>query len=665
MLTHRQLINGLGNANPSSYQPTGKEKDRILQVIKDFEDGDAMRHESYAEFNDRSLIDYINDCQTAFNTYIPAKTMNPDEQWRTNTVRPLTRNKVISIASHLTSNVLYPNIFSQNDKDEEDRSAAIVMKDLMEWTMNQSDYDMFFVSAVISACVNPAVCLYEGYAEVKRTIKEIQEDGKWIEKDIVDEDFSGFINENVPVAEIILGNFHINNIQQQPFVIWQRFIDYNTAVLKYRDYDNFKYVKPGIRCLYTESTDLFYDQKDKDIEYNLVEELIYYNKLEDLEIVILNGVLITDADRPMQRKDKRYPFVWSGYEFLDDGKFSYFKSLVDKMAPDQYIINTLYRMIIDGTYLSLMPPAVVYGGEEIDSNVIIPGSVTTFSKSDTKMEMLKVGTNLNEGFQALQYVEGSAAESSQDPLMQGQQQKGSQTAFEIARQEANAKTVLGLFGKMIGNMVKQFGELRMSTILQYMTIADASQLQSPASMLKFRNFLIPEKIVDGSKVTKKVEFSMDVPDEEIEEEKYEDKEWKLLDRELEGENGEELEGGKRIYMVNPKMFRELKYKVVVSPDFATPKSDALKKALNLEAYDRAISNPLANQEAVFRDFLIENYKPGEADKYIKKQEEQQPMPGMEGMDMPQAKQPGKDVISQIGGKKSMGVAQAEGLAGPM
>ncbi|MBT7915269.1 hypothetical protein HN588_15330 [Candidatus Bathyarchaeota archaeon] len=63
-------------------------------------------------------------------------------------------------------------------------------------------------------------------------------------------------------------------------------------------------------------------------------------------------------------------------------------------------------------------------------------------------------------------------------------------------------------------------------------------------------------------------------------------------------------------------------------------SDAVKKALSLEAYDRLIQNPIVDPKAVTADFLIDSYRPGEADKYIRKEQpmpEQQAKPGNSNM----------------------------------
>src|SRR3990167_5932010 len=96
-------------------------------------------------------------------------------------------------------------------------------------------------------------------------------------------------------------------------------------------------------------------------------------------------------------------------------------------------------------------------------------------------------------------------------------------------------------------------------------------------------------------------------------------------------------------MVNPQAFRDLKYKVVVRPDVTTPPSDNLKKALNLELYDRAIANPLANQQALFRDLLLGSYENtrDNVDKYVTEQN-----PVQQAQMQQQSQQPAKSDVMQ-------------------
>jgi len=605
----------------SAYQPSKADREILSQIQRDYQDAYELHHRGFAEFNNRSLIEYINDSQKAFNSYVKPRSSDPDEAWRANTVRPITRNKVISIASHVTTRLMHPAIFAQNSNDQEDKDAALVMKELMEWTEDNYNYDRFFVAAVIAACVNPAVIIREGFADVMRKIKEVKEDGTWSEKEVRDEVFSGFVNEIVPIDEFFILDFYESNIQKQPCIIVRRIIDYSNAKIKYGNIDNFKkFVRPGYRIMFSPEEDAFYDDRVDFLNDRLVEEVTYYNRLEDLEITLVNGVLMTAPDAPMKRADKMYPFAKTVYEYIDEDRFFYGKSLVDKMKDDQRVIDVLYNMILDGSFLSLMPPAVVFGSEEVDSSIITPGTVTTF-KNDTRVDMLPVGQNVNTGLNALREVERSLSESSVSQQLQGMSQSGTQTAFEIARLEQNAKQMLGLFGKMISFLVKDFGNLRIKTILQHMTVGEVMDISGGEKRLKFRQILRPEKVVDGQKKTTEIRFDMDVPEEPMDEKAKLGESFKVLEE----EGG--MDSDREIMKVNPKLFRNLKFSISVSPDIKTERSEAVEKALKLEAYDRAIQNPVIDQEAITRDFLLEAFVPGETDKYVKEQTPAAPAPG--------------------------------------
>jgi len=639
-------INKKGNiANSVAlYDPDERERKRLQDIRKEYQIADTIHNQSYEEFNNRSLIEQQDKNQKSFNNFISEGSNNPDEDWHANTRRSVTRNKVISIAAHITSAILEPKVFAQNENDEEDDDAADTMQDIMKWSLEQSDYSRKFVNAVIAALVNPGVFIYEGFADVKRKIKEITSKGSWTDKEVQDEIFSGFQNLLVPLDELYIGDVYEPDIQKQPFMIWRRIIDYTNAKIKYEGNENFdKYVRPGLRVFYDEANDTFYESYDVNLEGRLVEEIIYYNRYADLEIRLVNGVLMDDSDRPLQRKDKCYPFVFSGYEPYDEGRFFYRKSLVEKMESDQDIIDRLYNMILDGTFLSVMPPLITFGEDEVSIDVIMPGRITSMT-ADNKLEPINIGTNLNAGITALEKVESSLSESSQDPMHSGQAMRGSQTAFEIARLEENARKMLGLFGKMIGFLVKDFGQLRLSTIVQHLTVGDAIQTQGSINRLKFRKILIPDSMAEGKKVTKRIEFDNEDVDE-----------YELLKREEypDGNKQKEPKENLRIIKINPKLFRQLKYLVKIEPDFETMTSTNAKKAMNIEAYDRLIQNPMAEQEAVLRDFLLGNYKKGEEDKYIRKP---QPMaqPGMQGMPQEGAEQ--SNLIKQLTQPKQTEVA---------
>ena len=597
-------------ATPSSYRPSKKEREVYAMVLKQFDRSWENMYKPFQEFNNRSLIQEIARNQKLFNTYQKPKDADPEYSWRSNAVNPTTRNKVISIVAHITGSILYPNIYAQNDRQEEDKEAAIVMRDLIEWVVNNSDYAMTFLYAVISACVNPAVIIHQEYVETFRKIKEIKDSGDWEYKEVLDEALSGFIQSIIPNDELLIENFYEPDIQKQGYLIWRKIISYDLAERKYGHYKNFKYVHPGIEVLYSEQNGAFYEEYSQD-EYS-VEQVWYYNAYKDLMLLFVNGVLLTDCENPNPRIDKMYPMAKTFYEPISpDARFFYGKSLVNKLGPDQEVIDKLYQMIIDGTYLSIMKPLVVGSAEGIDSSIVIPGKVTVLER-EAKINPIDVGTNLQAGYNTKVEIERAMTESSSSVQQQGISQKGGQTAYEISALENNARVMLGFFGKMIGFLVRDLGMLIGTDIIQYLTVGEMKEV-SGKDALTFKRFNL-DKISKGKRKTRIIEFDNEIP-EEMTPEELEKRSFDLLKQE-----GEESE----IVKVLPGLFRKRKFLFKIEPGTDMIKSDALKKAFNLELYDRAINNPMVDQLAVTRDFLFGSYDQSRdrADEYMQEPQEQ-------------------------------------------
>lgn len=644
-------------ANPvSPYQPGARVKDATARVLRDFQAAVNLQTKSRHEFDNRSLLQEIDRGHRAFNSYVPPKSTDPEESWRAQTVRPLTRNKIISVAAHVTANVLFPNVFAQDEDDQDDRLAAQVMKDLMEYTIDSSDYARVFVQAAVAMMVEPCVIMKSDYYEVKRTVKRPNADGSYREEEIVDDALSGYCASVVPAAELLIANFYEKDIQKQAYLMRSRYISVEEAREVYRGAPRMRYVRPGVTAVLDPGTRTFYDVADRDAMRGLVHELVYESRADDLRLVFLGGVLVTDPDEPNPRMDKRYGYAKAVYEPIGNGECFYGKSGVAKLADDQAVVDTLYNMVLDGSFLALMPPMASYGNEAANADVFIPGTVSSFRDPNMKIESLGPRSDLRAGLEAISLVERSMSESSQDPSQAGVADGGAMTARQALILQGNAKTQLGLIGKALAWLVEDFGDLRVGEILQHMTVAELGAVAGDAS---YKSFLVRGKVDNGKKVSRKIEFSSSMlgsqdraPAEAM------SASYDLLDR-------EGLGGETRIYQVNPEAFRTLDYHVVVSADELMPRSKEVEKALKLEAYDRAIQNPVVDQEAVTRDFLLDAFVPGEADKYLAKQAPTPPAAGMAGLPNRAVNQKGVDTsfLSQLTGSNSLGVAASTDLGG--
>jgi hypothetical protein len=506
------------------------------------------------------------------------------------------------------------------------------MADIMEWVMDNSEYSINFIKMVLAALTDPVSIMKVEYAETMRKIKEMKDDGSYTIKEVLDEYMSGFLQNNVMVNELYISNFRENNIQRQKSISLRQAIDFDLARAKYGNHKNFKYVSPGCRTMFDAVTNTFYDVPDPDINNTTCEIVTYYNRYLDLEIVFINGILVTNPDAPIRRKDKRYGFISTGYEFLNNGNCFYYKSAVNKLANDQDLIDIMYNMIIDGSFLAIMPPVAIYGSEEVDTSIMIPGSSVQFRDTESKVETLGPKSDLQAGMTAIALIEKSINESSQDNFQQGMIQPGERTAEEIKTVQQNAETALGLFGKMIKRAVEDAGNLIVGDILQYMTAADVSEITTNGAGIKFKSVLIHNKVDNGKTISKKIQFTNEYADKPTP--TQED----LLNQSLDIMDQEENLGGNvKIYKVNVDIFRRVKFLIKVKADVMQRESKSLEKALNLEAYDRLIQNPVISQdisamENVTKDFLLNVYRPGDTDKYMPKTQAPQQAQGQNAGD---------------------------------
>lgn len=625
----------------SEYQETPEEFAVSSMILRHFVLGSTNMYTPRVEFNDLSLTGRDQYDQMSFNTYQPnngeAWQGAPQLSWRSRAIRPVVRNKCMSIAAHATARLIFPKIFAYNENSDEQKEAAQVMEDLMEWSGDVSNYPWYAKDRVIAALSSPASIGYTEYGEVMRTVKTEKVDGKWKEARVRDEAYPCFMDQVVPVTQLYIQNMFEPDIQKQGWLIWRKVYSYSEAQIKYNGvYENFKYVKPGVQTIYDDANRTFYYVYDPNMREEDVEEIVYWNKNLDLKITMVNRVMLTASDNPNPRQDKLYPFDKFFYEPIHS-RFFYGKSLAFKLQQDASVINTLYQMVMDRTYLDTFKPMVNIGGEIIASDVIVPGAVTTLSSPDADLKAINLGTNADvaSAIQSLQVVEQSIDESSQDPLQSGDASSGSQTAYEISKLEQNANTVLGLFLQMIAKHVKDFGMLRLGDIIQYLTIPEVAQIEGSPELV-YKTFLLKAPV--GGK-TKKVAFDKEMPDK-MSKDDYLDASYKL--------KAEEDDKDMAIAKVNPSLFRDLKYMATISPDVENPRSSDLERAFALEDYDRMIAQPLVFEPEQVGKLLLSNNPLTKTDpeRYLVKA----PPPGsvpapVEGM--PQA---GNSPLNAMGGK---------------
>ena len=598
-------------ATPSLYTPNQREQDVRAQILKDFRLGWQTMYLPRVEFNDLSLFQRHTVDMLAFNTYQENDGQSAAEDrlggWRSNVVKPIVRNKAISMAAHRTARLTVPKVFAYNNQNEEQEDSAKVMSYLLDWAKEQANYSHQALYREIQAIYSPISWGLTEYVQSYKELKDTQNaDGSWTYKTIEDQDESGFKHTPISTDQVFFANFYEKDAQKQDFLLIRRIISFDQAQTKYGSMRNWEYVKPGIQITMNDANNGFYQVYDPHMRGEDVEEIIYWRKkgrvIKDCKIIMVNGVIIGDCDAANPRADHQYPLDVYYYLPINERCIAG-KSLVFAMQSDANIVSTLYQLAIDGAILNQMPPTVTTGSDKVGGDLFVPGLNLAFSENDVEVKPIRVsdGNSLAATMNMLTKVEASVSESSQDALSQGLDQPGKgnpSTAYEISRIEQNASTVLGFSMKFTAQHAINFGNLLVSDILQYMTVAQAEEITEDGGLL-YRTFFQNEPGAAGK--TNKIQFDANLPDtlpQDMADDQKNEMAWDILI----AQGG--IKSNTRLYKVNPVLFRDYKYKFLVDADVLNPRSSDLERAFDLETYDRAIASPVANQETLYKDLLM-------------------------------------------------------------
>lgn len=575
----------------SAYEATDEEKAARTRIIRAFQQGYATMNKPRIEFDDLSVTQRATVDKLSYNAYQPNNGRPQDgdviNRWKSNAMRPVVRNKVISMAAHAMSAMLYPGVRAFNENKDHDESGSQAMQDLIEFSCIKSNYDYHTMQTVLASLFSPASITFTEYARRYRMVKSLTSSDVKVE---LDPAFTGFSDSVVPVQELFIANFYEHDIQKQDWLIWRRTPSYDSAMSKYGLLANWQFVKPGIQLVLDDANSTFYEQYDKDIEGELVEEVLYWNRSRDEFLIMVNGVLLTPHDNPNPRLDKQYPFTKTGYEFLDEGRCFYYKSLAHKMQKDAEILNQVWPMMIDGQYMALFPPLQNIGGEAISSNVAVPGTTVNLTNKDSVVKPIFPQININGALQTVQAVEQSISQTSESPIV-GQSSGPNQTAEEIRTRRQQLETVLGLFIRMLMDFVEQYGKLRISDVVQFMTVGQMADIAG--DKLVYQSYILPA--MKGTRRTpKQLSFDGAMPDEMSELE--------AMMASAEVAKNKDVE----VWKINPRAFSKLMFETYITKDRIMPLSETEERGYILEEYDRLIANPMADQEAALK-LLLEAY----------------------------------------------------------
>lgn len=600
------------------YEPSEEQKARIKFVYDEYRDMVDKRNMTYLQFNDRTLIEFIDDNEKRINAYVLPKPLQGKEDWQSNFATRAYANKMKALLAAASRDIPDINIEAIDENNATQQLHSEIAKDLVDYsfsTLGNVQEDIFFLGW--SNAGKGTVLSYEGmemqtYAK-KRIVSFDVATGD-IEEEVIKTISKGEpVSYEIPIENLLIKNFYIRDIQKQPAIIFYSFYESREQIEEvWGKYPNFKYIKDLKDIPTPEREKYFHSDWSESIDGRGYLVLRYQNKFRDMYRIIINGVEIFNG--PLLWKDitcdghkKMYPIAKTIFEPFATGEFFYGNSMPNSAMGEGDALNSMYNTAADKSYRAMVQPLIVgqinkdafdleddivAGDTKIyvdDVNQIKPLGITGVTDSDVKMiDMLSANLDL----------------TTLDASQQGVAQK-----YVTARAQVNAderaKQLKGVFFMFMEHLWLQKVKLRLPNILLSYTRPKLVSIIGDDNVEKIqeemRTFNVDNaKLSDGSRGTKSIQF---MDRQTISEQKGE------LQQEVDAERQYNSEQGKSYEkIIVPYNFLDtMSFTIKIVPESLWQSSRSLEMALALEKA-KIIAELFpeyfsSNKELIFRDII--------------------------------------------------------------
>ena len=501
----------LDKEDKKEYTLSEKERKIITAVYEDVDLMIGERNKERKQFNDRTLIDYVDDSEKRFNGYVPTRESQGKSSWQANVFLPSTRNKLKAMIAAVALTVPEMKFRAVGNDGGFDLKRAEYMRELVRHSYYQENPEMEVFFDAWEAAGKGTVIKYEGYlktkykrkfvtsydlstGEVESEEKEVNVDDKCVELD-------------VPLSEFYIKDFFITDVQKQPAVAWIKYLDKTAAESEFGQYKNWEYVPVKPRQRFEgESKTFFYDRWTGRTAEDEYEVISYYNKFEDQYNIIINGVPMLLSPMLWGKKDKKYPFAKTIIEPFNDRHFFYGNSLPNSIMGQQDVLNQLVNMGLDKTYRSMNPPllASLANKDLLETENEGIGMDTTLYVDDiNNVQYQNIPGVTSPEMAMLELISKGIDLSTVDANQQGVAGRGV-TAREIVIANENAQKLKGIFFMFLKDLWIQKTKLRILNILMNYTQPMVNEIVGEKKgkdyQERFRTFNIEDsEFPDGKK----------------------------------------------------------------------------------------------------------------------------------------------------------------------
>lgn len=337
------------------YRPTPSQVVASNRVLNDWIYARLVCNRGYNYFNGQTLYDCIDDWMTRWNGYI--NQLSVLDETSSNIFLNYTRNLIIAYLAKVAMNPAEPKIKAINKKTNlSNMQFAELLKELNRYSLNEENADAKFLATALEATVKGTAIVYEGYKKTTRKKKTPVswnvETGKVVTNDMQITDFDNCYQELLNLEDFYIANPFTPNLQDQPFVVWRKVTTYYEASNEFGRYGPWKNVQPGSFKFVAEPSTFYNEELNVELQPNQVCILKYFNRKENLYIIMANDVVLYEGPFPWLHG--KYPFAKYIFEPFGNN-FFWGAGAPFKFMGEQDTENSFVNMMVDKTYGSLKP----------------------------------------------------------------------------------------------------------------------------------------------------------------------------------------------------------------------------------------------------------------------------------------------------------------------
>jgi hypothetical protein len=497
-----------------TWTPTIEESEASNKVVTDFLVAKEVSNKSYTQFNGRTLYEAIDDWSKRWNGFIPEASPLLDKD-QSRIFLNFTRNQTISYLSKVALQKPKIKIKAVNKKSgSTDLKFAEALQDLNEYSLNEENGDARFLETSLEATIKGTAIVYEGYAKntqiTRIPVSFDTERGMGKFKKETRTVFDNCFQKIIPTEDFYIANPYQPDVQKQPFIVWKEVTTHEEASREFKDYKNWEFVKPGAYSSFSEPTTFYRNSIHTDLARNQVEILRYYTKSDKdgtRHIVMVNGVILYDG--PIPFKDGNYPFAKGIFEPYDNF-FFWGAGFPQKIMGDQDLVNTIWNMMVDKTYGSLLPYGLSSDLDDfVEDDILQPNKIRKVGDINKWVFNTLPGVNAGEQSmlqQAINFTKdnaGNVAGAGQQFSPQG----GKLNVRQVLLQQQESMSRLGFSVTFLEDLERDRTLLRVNHILQFYSIPKIEKVAGGIEDLIYRDArLSGVKLSDGKTGDKMVKI---------------------------------------------------------------------------------------------------------------------------------------------------------------